>query len=240
MEEKWLGPEKRRKILVSAGQSPVQIGQMEEIVSQTLLSRHESNCYLGQEGHWLFDVDTVAAAADAAADLGFEPDEIIELHAEDGWHRKAKIVKDIQQLLLSSSESDEAAAGPKPSKPKKSKEDKSGKEDAGDTMWEWVSDALRGHVKDDILIYVVCPSLDLCQNEVGGTHLRSFENQRNKARRNVARFVNCIAQVWHEEAEAGIEIGNAAVLLQGWGDDVLSVQWNSQEVSNYHVEMVGW
>jgi len=30
------------------------------------------------------------------------------------------------------------------------------------------------------------------------------------------------------------------LVSQGWGDDILSVQWNSQEVSNYHVEMVGW
>jgi len=72
---------------------------MEEVVNQTLLSRHESNFYLGQEGHWLFDVDTVAAAADAAADLGFEANEIVELHAEDAWYKKVPFC-DIRNIML--------------------------------------------------------------------------------------------------------------------------------------------
>jgi len=230
MEERWLGPEKRRKILLQAGGSPHHIGQFEDMVAETLVARHESNFYLGQEGHWLFDCDTVAAAADAAADLGFEATEIVEFHAEDGWHRKPKIVRDIKQAL----------GGKEGAKPAKSKAKSVENGADGDAVWERIEDMLRLHVKEDILIYVVCPSMEPETTVAGSSHKRSFDSQADKVRRNVARLVDCVAQTWHKEAEAGTEIGNAAVLLQGWGDDVLSVHWNPQEVSNYHVEMVGW
>ena len=120
---------------------------------------------------------------------------------------KANIVKDIATALGEAN-----SPGPKPSKAKRQKVDKKEKEDEGDTTWLWVQDLLRNHVKKDMLIYIVCPSDEA--TEAGGTHLRSFENQVNKSRRNIARLVDCVAQTWHEEAEAGTEIGNAAVLLQ--------------------------
>ena len=108
-------------------------------------------------------------------------------------------------------------------------------------MWAWVQDVLRKHVKEDLLLYIVVPSSEPQLTEKGASHKRSFDlGQIDKVRRNVARLVDCVAQTWHEEAEKGVDIGNAAVLLQGWGDDILSVHWNEQEVSHYHVELVGW
>ena len=138
--------------MAQAGNLPKEIGTYEEMIAETIMSRHESNSMLGEQGHWLFDVDDVTAAADAAADFGFDASEIVEFHADEGWHHRHKVISDIGQAMADGHE--ELWSEKKIRKTLKQKN----KEKYEEPMWDIVMDILRAHVKEDLLIYIVCPN----------------------------------------------------------------------------------
>jgi len=198
---------------MQVGYTSKQIKRAARQVQQTMLARWELNTV--KADNWLFDTQTADAATEVANDLGFEMNEVQTFDATK-WHQKAAILRDISRKLSS--------------------EPASATEDA--KIWREVRRVARTWFGQDCAFIIKCP----CKSAENTLHDQTQRKNSLKARSRISRFVDCLATSWQDLQEeddgaaSPVKVGSLAVVLQGWDDSKLGVDWKHRVGGFYEVE----
>lgn len=213
MSEGFISAKKRSRILKEVGYTSKQIKRAARQVQQTMLARWELNTV--KADNWLFDTQTADAATEVANDLGFEMNEVQTFDATK-WHQKAAILRDIGRKLSS--------------------EPASATEDA--KIWREVRRVARTWFGQDCAFIIKCP----CKSAENTPHNQMQRKNSLKARSRISRFVDCLATSWQDLQEeddgtaSPVKVGSLAVILHGWDDSKLGVDWKHRVGGFYEVE----
>jgi len=91
-------------------------------------------------------------------------------------------------------------------------------------VWKEVRAAAQHWFRNDCAFVIRCPAQATKKNSVV------------KARSRISRFVDCLASTWQEIQDSAREVGSLAVVLCGWDDHKMKVEWKNRSGGHYTVE----
>jgi len=221
MSEGYISAKKRSRILKEVGYTSKQIKRAARQVQQTMLARWELNTV--KADNWLFDTSTPDAAAEVASDLGFESNEV-QIFDATRWHQKAAILQDVSRKKVFPALSEE--------QPDQNCDDVKIWREVRRVARTWFSQGNRG---SDCAFIIKSPP----KPTGNAPHERAAGKAALKARSRISRFVDCLATSWQdlqEEDDGAAKVGSLAVILQGWDDSKLGVDWKHRVGGFYEVE----
>lgn len=93
-------------------------------------------------------------------------------------------------------------------------------------VWKEVRVAAQGWFQKDCAFIIRCPPQT------------PSRKHSVKARSRISRFVDCLASTWQEiqDKGKGEQVGSLAVILCGWDDHQMAVEWKNRSGGHYEVE----